>query len=274
MDISDNAGDFLATCGDWLMDDEVANNGILSIVNAIGAGKSAFGKDAWFGTLRKGEDVDGCALIVQPDGLMLSSLPLDGLPTLCEIIAEAGAPFTRISGPVISTVGFAEGWSAYADCEWSVSHQWRSYMATEVVMPGKPAKGTLRFATDDEHDIVEEWAKYYEEEKPAPVSVVKFLLYKLAEGELYVWDDDGPKTLVAVSGFTENCARVSAVFTPRKFRGNGYASVAVGQVTQKLLESGLTCASLLVDKNDLAVMRIYERLGYKKRGSQVNILLS
>jgi GNAT superfamily N-acetyltransferase len=273
VDTFTDPSDFLAMCGDWLMESEVDNNSILSIVNAIKAGKSAFGKDAWFGTLTDRERVRGCALIVKPDGIVISSLPKDGHEALRKAVKNSGMSFTRISGPFVCAAAFAEDWTAENACEWYVAHEWRSYQVTRVVMPEQPAPGSLRFANQDERDLITEWAGRYEEEKPAPVSVIKFLLYKLDEGELYVWDDNGPKTLVAVSGFTRNCARVSAVFTPKEFRGNGYASIAVAKVSKELLERGLKYATLLVDKKDPAVMRIYEKIGYKRQGSKVNIQL-
>ena len=255
------------------MKDEVENNGILSITKAIAAKKPAFGQDPWLATLLRNNEVRGCVMNVEPDGLVVSDLPADSLKYVCEVIGDSGVQFSRIAGPARSAVGIAEDWSAHADLEWAISHEWTAYSLDKVTMPSEKAEGRLRFANQDEKYIVAEWGSYYEEEKPAPISVTKFLLYKLDEGELYVWDDGGPKTLIAVSGLTENCARVSAVFTPREFRGNGYASIAVAEVTQKLLESGKKYVTLLVDKHDPRVMRIYERLGYEKIGSKVNISL-
>lgn len=262
------------SCGDWLMQDEVGNNGILSIAKAIGKKKSAFKQNPWLATLLCNNEVKGCVMIIEPDGLVVSDLPPDSLKDVRQAIDDSGGKFARISGPFLSAGGIAEVWSDNAGFEWAISHEWRAFSLNKVTMPKKKAEGSLRLAKKEEREIISEWGSYYEEEKPAPVSVTKFLLYKLDEGELYVWDNDGAKTLVAVSGKTKNCARVSAVFTPKEFRGNGYASIAVGEITQGLLDTGKKSVTLLVDKHDPKVMRIYKRLGYERIGSKVNIAVS
>lgn len=274
IDVSPSVEEFLEKSNSWLMSDEVENNGMLSIASAIAKKKAAFSKNAWMASVMLGGEVRGCLINLERDGLMISELPADSIHEVTKLVGDAGIEFSKINGPFVSGVGFAESWSALAKCEWEISHEWRSYIVTKVTMPRRRAEGRLRFAKKVEKPTISEWAVLYEEEKPAPVSVKEFLMYKLDEGELYVWDDHGAKTLVAVSGVTKNCARVSAVFTPKEFRGNGYASMAVAKVTKKLLEKGKSFVTLLVDKHDPKVMRIYERLGYEKLVSRVNIVLS
>jgi predicted GNAT family acetyltransferase len=89
---------------------------------------------------------------------------------------------------------------------------------------------------------------------------------------MYVWDNNGPTTLITLSGFTENGVRISAVYTPVEHRGHGYASIAVAKMCDELFAKGYSFVTLVAIDGDPAE-KIYRRLGFKKIGSRACYIL-
>lgn len=253
--------------------DEIGNNSVLSIGHAIAEKKPAFRGENRFAVVFENNKPCGCLIQIEAEGLAISDLPSDSISNVCDALADQRMTFDRISGPFESSVSLAMAWSTRIRSDWHIAYEWQIFRADEIKMPKKPAEGELGVAGSANRLLIERWGSLYGEEKPAPVDVAAFLLAKLEDGELYFWNDNGPKTLVAVSGKTKNCARISAVYTPTAHRGKGYASIAVAEVTRELMESGIKTCTLVVDRKDSDVMQMYELLGYRKTDTQVNIML-
>lgn len=56
--------------------------------------------------------------------------------------------------------------------------------------------------------------------------------------------------------------RIGPVYTPREFRGQGYASACVAAVSQYLLESGRQFCTLFTDLGNPTSNKIYMNIGY------------
>jgi predicted GNAT family acetyltransferase len=57
-------------------------------------------------------------------------------------------------------------------------------------------------------------------------------------------------------------ARIGPVYTPKRFRGRGYASAAVAAVSQLILDQGARVC-LFTDQANPVSNRIYQRIGYR-----------
>jgi uncharacterized protein len=97
----------------------------------------------------------------------------------------------------------------------------------------------------------------------AVVDVIGFFQRRLSRRELHVWDHDGPKSVVSVSGNTPRGVRLSAVYTPEPFRGRGYASNAVARVSQNALDAGAEFCVLFAEPEPAAPARTYRGVGYR-----------
>jgi predicted GNAT family acetyltransferase len=64
-------------------------------------------------------------------------------------------------------------------------------------------------------------------------------------------------------GETPSGVRISYVFTPQEFRGRGYASALVAQLSQKMLDSGKRFCFLYTDVANPTSNRIYHKIGYR-----------
>jgi predicted GNAT family acetyltransferase len=86
---------------------------------------------------------------------------------------------------------------------------------------------------------------------------------RLRRGRLYVWDDDGPRTMAAWAGKTPHGVRVNFVYTPPESRGQGYASACVAALSQRLLDEGNDFCCLYTDLSNPISNSIYQKIGYR-----------
>ena len=83
---------------------------------------------------------------------------------------------------------------------------------------------------------------------------------------LYLWDDDGPVSLAGYSGPTLTGIRIGPVYTPLEFRGHGYASNLVADLSQFLLGTGHRRCFLFTDLANRTSNALYRRIGYELIG--------
>lgn len=87
--------------------------------------------------------------------------------------------------------------------------------------------------------------------------------YRISSKKLYVLEVDGIP--VSMAGFTREMQKaigVAFVYTPPYYRGKGYASSCVAQISQIALEKGFTKCVLYTDLLNPTSNRIYQRIGY------------
>ena len=82
-------------------------------------------------------------------------------------------------------------------------------------------------------------------------------------GDYYVWMVDGkPVSMASTSRSVPGGKCVTAVYTPPKFRGKGYSSACVAEVTKIVLQD--KWAFLYVDLSNPIANHIYEKLGFER----------
>lgn len=85
----------------------------------------------------------------------------------------------------------------------------------------------------------------------------------LDEKTLFIWEDDVPVSQAAIGRRTLNGAVVNAVYTPPHYRGKGYASSCVANLSRHALESGYKFCSLFTDLSNPISNSIYMKMGYQ-----------
>ena len=81
-----------------------------------------------------------------------------------------------------------------------------------------------------------------------------------------VRDDRGTIVSVAALVLLEEVGYVDNVATFPQARGRGYASAATGSVIDAARKTGVEGIFLLADPDEPAVVRMYERLGFRGAG--------
>ena len=90
----------------------------------------------------------------------------------------------------------------------------------------------------------------------------------LDNASVYLWKvRNQAVSMVNKSRQTKHGATINAVFTPDKFKRNGYATNAVAALSQKILDDGLKFCSLYTDRGNPTSNSIYKKIGYKEVGT-------
>jgi predicted GNAT family acetyltransferase len=87
--------------------------------------------------------------------------------------------------------------------------------------------------------------------------------YRLSTKKLYVLEDDGiPVSMAGFSREMQTAIGVAYVYTPPYYRGKGYASSCVAQISQIALDKGFTKCVLYTDLLNPTSNSIYQKIGY------------
>lgn len=265
-----DARSFLARAGEWLRASEARHNSILGDAYLLLADEHPFHDPIYLSTVESNGQVVACAVRPPPDGLTLTSAPSGAVELLVSDVATAFDVLPLVNGPEREAIEFARSWSAARGCDFSISFLWRWYVLDRVPVPARQPPGRLRLAGADDRERVGEWADAYARAVRTFVDVRAFFERRIRTRSLYLWDDGGPRSLVAVSGLTPSSARISAVYTPPESRGKGYARAAVAAVSGKVLDDGRICV-LFADRTDPGPNAIYSQIGYRPMQDTIGI---
>jgi uncharacterized protein len=260
--IHSSVAEFIAEVEPWLMRKEDLNSQIISIARVLTTQDHPFREPIYLASLQENGAVVGCALAANPDGLELTEMPESRAVLFVPSAAERRPGLPWVGGPPEAALAFARAWAARHGSTWQIRHDFVEFRLDEIVEP-RSAPGRLRLAEAADWPTLSEWAPDYAAATNAPVDVAGFLERRLRRRELYIWDHEGPKTLVAISGNTPNSARVSAVYTPPPYRCRGYASNGVAAASRRALEKGATFCVLFAERQPAQLSRIYRGIGYR-----------
>jgi len=139
-------------------------------------------------------------------------------------------------------------------------------MRLDQVNPIQKAPGYCRELTEDDLFFVPYWERAFGQECgveyyeiPAHVTGIK---KRLGKHKHYFWIDTVPVAQAASTRSTENGAVINAVYTPPHYRGKGYATSVVGELSQMLLDRGQKFCCLFADAHNPISCGIYHKLGY------------
>jgi hypothetical protein len=269
----ESAANFLEACGAWLSQQEDIHNGVLSLAHALDSGKHIHTPPFVFAHIERKDRISGCAVYAEPDGITLSEMPTSLTSSLFnELLSDIREP-SRIHGPEMPANQLAVYYAELTNSKPVLHSEWNVYRLDGPPNRCRPTDGSVRLANESDKEMVSVWAKMYDVERPANVNIEKFLSRKLEDGLLYLWVDSQPKALLTLSGVNCSGNRISSVFTPEQFRGNGYATSLVYATSVNLLAAGKAFITLNTEIGDPAE-HIYEKLGYKTVGRRVSFVFS
>jgi hypothetical protein len=262
---------FLERAGEWLLAAEAEHNSILGDAYLLLSDEHPFHEPIYLSTVEEGGRIVACAVRPPPDGLTLTAGPPQAIELLAADVAGTFQELPLVNGPEREATEFARLWCAARACEWSRSFEWRWYVLDQMPLFLRRPSGRLRHAFPGDRRLVEEWAEAYARAVRTIVDVRAFFERRMKTRSLYLWDDGGPRSLVAVSGLTPSSARISAVYTPPESRGKGYAGAAVAEVSGVVLQAGRRMCVLFADRADPGPNAIYMRIGYRPVQDTVGI---
>jgi len=267
----ESACSFLDSCYDWLSQSEILNHGVLSLAGVLTPQHPIYHPPFLFIHVSVDDNIVGCCIYAEPDGLVVSHCPPDIVPSVFDYLRTRIRIPSRIFGPEKSAMQLARLFGQLINSSYRIDSTWRIHKLDRPAPKVTHVRGHVQIGDLEYGDLVREWGKSYNEERPANVDIQQFLLKKLRDNQLYFWIDEGPKSLATISGVNCSGPRISAVYTPPTFRTHGHATALVQELSNTLLASGSAYVTLHTQSGD-PVERIYKRLGYKPVGAKVSII--
>lgn len=137
---------------------------------------------------------------------------------------------------------------------------------THVIKPGLVA-GKGRLATEEDLFYLPYWQVAFAEECGIEVPTLEESMTsirgKINRQEIYIWEDPYPVTVVASTRGLEKGMGIGFVYTPPMYRGNGYASNCVANMSSRLLDKGYEYCYLYADQKNPISNSIYKKIGYE-----------
>lgn len=278
---------FLDEAADHLAADSVLNTVVASVTRrAVEDVDLARGTGPrWWLTVRDGGRVVGVAMRtapLPPYPLFVLPMPEEAAVALARALHDRGEETLGINGALPAAEVVAAEAARLAGGAARVAERTRLHTISEVVPP-RPVPGRLRAARPEDLDLVLRWYLAFDVDaaeqagragahamlEPPDAAT---MLPRIEQGRIWLWEDEdgAPVHLTAENPPAYGVVRVGPVYTPRDRRGRGFASAAVAQVTQRLLDAGLRVC-LFTDQDNPTSNRVYEALGYRPVVDMANL---
>jgi hypothetical protein len=133
------------------------------------------------------------------------------------------------------------------------------------VTPPRYSPGWLRPAGEKDSSLVVGWMEAFNQEAapnnppPDPEATRR----RIADGSIFLWDDNGPVSMALKTRPTQHGISVGAVYTPPEHRRRGYATSCVAVLSQQLLDAGFDYCTLFTDLSNPTSNDIYQQIGYR-----------
>ena len=221
-------------------------------------------------TASDAEGIQLTALMTPPHNLTLYATDNRVNPEAirCLIDALEGHDIPGVITEKSLALYFAERYTAQKGFTFSTAMDQRIYELT-AVSPAIDKIGTLRLLDESDMPFFPYWVEafhatnQYGNTRMAIPQDEEAYRSRLSSKKIYVLEDDGMP--VSMAGFTrtmQTAVGVALVYTPPYFRGRGYATSCVAQLSQLALDQGFTRCVLYTDLANPTSNSIYQKIGY------------
>jgi predicted GNAT family acetyltransferase len=248
--------ELLARARAMLMRDEPGNSLVIGIAESLPPHEHG----PLLVTVEHAGEVVAVAMRTPPRKLLVSDGPPQAIDALGEALRSHAPDLPGVTGPAAAAERFARAFSSRAERVLEMRLH-RLSAVTEVPRP----PGHVRVATPSDAALLGPWAQRFvdesgsDETRPGPELLAPYL----ANGTLYLWEDDEPRSMAGWSRGTEHGASVSMVFTPAEHRGHGYATALVAELSRTILARGKRFCVLFTNLANPTANAIYARIGYQ-----------
>jgi hypothetical protein len=257
-----SASAFLAAAEPFLLEAEAENNLILGIAHALAGGRPP-AIPPYFATVQDRNGVCMAAFQSIPAklGTTRSRNPA-AVPPLARDVHEACSSLEDVLGPEPTIEAFATQLALLRRTKAERRMRQRIHELREVAPQPRQPAGGMRPATRGDEELLVGWVGGFLEDIQERGDPAAQVAERLSAEQLYLWDDDGPRSMAAWGGKTPHGVRVSLVYTPSGQRGRGYATALVAVLSRHLLEQGNRHCMLYTDLANPTSNAIYQRIGY------------
>ncbi|MFN8473037.1 MAG: GNAT family N-acetyltransferase [Anaerolineae bacterium] len=263
-----DAAAFLRRAQPTLEQDEVRNNLILGIALRL-ARSPSLQSPPYLATVEDGDALTLAAIITPPRQVLIvhwgAAWP-EAVGLVAANLVEQGMRPPGVVGPTDVSRAFAHAYAERAGVVVRDGIKERLYVLRQVVYrPDVP--GHFRIAGEGDVELVTRWYAEFEAEALGEHSDLAALREvvagKVASGDIALWDDGQPVTLVGRTRPLRHGITIAPVYTPPSFRNRGYATACTAAFTQALLDSGYDFCTLFTNLANPTANSIYQRIGYR-----------
>jgi predicted GNAT family acetyltransferase len=252
----------------WLEEREAENNLMLGLCLKMARSSDEIEPAPYFATVKQNDDLLVAAIMTPPHNLIVYSdtgVRMDVFePLMADLLAKE-LPVPGVLGRSDVVSAFAKAWEEVTGKSAIQGMHHRIYKLTEVHQSQLPS-GSFRAATKDDLTLLAQWtlAFHHEAVPNDPLSdVQEATRRRIANKEIFVWEDAGPVSVAASSRPTTNGVSVNLVYTPPECRGRGYAAACVASLSRHLLNSGFSFCTLFADLANPVSNHVYKKIGYR-----------
>jgi predicted GNAT family acetyltransferase len=210
-----------------------------------------------------GGGVRGAVSWTPPFELLLAAVPDDTVDALVAGLRERGAAPGGVNGtePVVDR--FVAAW---APAQSSVKFRMRLYRLGTLQAPAVPGAG--RPARMGELDLGARWLSAFQVDVGVHATdTTPMARERIAEGRLWLWEDDGQVVSLAASTIpAAGVSRIAPVYTPPEHRRRGYGAAVTAACTADALARGADRMVLFTDLANPTSNSIYQQIGYRPVG--------
>ncbi|WP_330949136.1 GNAT family N-acetyltransferase [Virgibacillus sp. MG-45] len=177
-----------------------------------------------------------------------------------------------VIGPVSLATRFAQTWGRLTRQKAIIQMEQFIYQLDKLETPAL-VEGRLVLAKECDLPLIANWLFQFGKETGIHTTREQAhttARYFIAKQSAFLWKvNNDPVCMVNNARTTRNGATINAVFTPDKFKRNGYASSAVAALSEHLLKCGKQFCNLYTDLANPTSNGIYQKIGYKQVGASI-----
>ena len=258
---------FLLRAAPYLESDPFSPSVIATVTARIASGMVPSGEDHVWLTVEDDEArVIGLSMHTPPYNMFLSGMAEEAARFLAREVALSGRILPGVNGAIVATRAFARAWAQSTGHTSTVLRETRMYRLVEL-LPPRAVPGDAHLAESPRDlSLVADWlAAFHDEAQPhAPVDDWTAMAQRrIGAEDLRLWQTRGaPVALAGVSKAVAGVARVGPVYTPPRWRGNGYGSGVTAAATSAALRAGAQHVVLYTDLANPTSNSIYQKIGY------------
>lgn len=259
-----DAAEYRARVGSFLMTAEARHNLLLGVITRIEEDSGNYQDPILLGAVVGADGVAGCVWRTPPYKLGLTMMPVGAIAVIVDNVAEVYPELPAVVGPVGVVDEFGSLWSRRTGASRRNGLHQGVFQLDAVTPSVKRAPGAMRVADESDLPLLTEWSHAFVRDSHLAGADPDNLTRRLvAERRMFLWEDEQPSCMAAGVASTPNGVRVGYVFTPRQFRGKGYASALVAELSRAMLAEGHTFCFLYADLSNPTSTGIYRKLGYR-----------
>ena len=260
----DSVASFADDVLDTLLEDEVQNNLLVSFAKT----KSTSTTSWLLATVRNDDgDIILTAACTPPFNIVLyetGNIANDAaIKMLSKELKNMGIQLPGVLARQDCALRFA---AEFAGRSGYYNHMSMNIMRLDEIKTIQKSSGSCRPLREDDFYFVPYWEHAFSEECNVAVYDINAraeqLKQRLSHDTFFIWEDNHPVSQAAQGRATEHGAVVNSVYTPPFYRGKGYASSLVSELSRTLLERGAEFCCLFADAANPISCGIYRKIGY------------